>query len=120
MSPAAVIDESTFRRLYRIGGAPFVEDMIMLFRDLAPPAAQGIVAAHAAADANEVRRAAHKLKSSAGNLGACTVQSIAEALESHGSRGDLAAAAPLAERLPAAVDEALAHLVALHAQETAA
>lgn len=115
-----MIDESAFRRLYRIGGAPFVEDMIMLFRDLAPPAARGIVAAHAAADANEVRRAAHKLKSSAGNLGAATVQSIAEALESHGSRGDLEAAAPFAARLPEAVDEALERLVALHAKEIVA
>lgn len=117
MPSAIVVDESTFRRLYRIGGAPFVEDMIALFRDLGPPAARGIVAAHAAADADALRRAAHKLKSSAGNLGAAGVQAIAEALEQHGARGDLIAAAPLAARLPAAIDEALAQLVALHALE---
>ena len=79
-----------------------------------------LAVAHAAADADGVRRAAHKLKSSAGNLGASTVQSIADALERHGSRGELEAAAPLAARLPHAVEEALEHLVVLHAREVAA
>lgn len=75
------LDPAGFERLRRIGGAALVEAMAAAFLENAPGRVAAVVAAHAAGDREGIARAAHSLKSTAGNLGATAVQRAAERLE---------------------------------------
>jgi HPt (histidine-containing phosphotransfer) domain-containing protein len=75
------IDPAAIARLERLGGAPFVRQMIELYLQHGPDRIRALNAGVANHDAREVERAAHALKSSAGNLGATRLQAAALALE---------------------------------------
>jgi HPt (histidine-containing phosphotransfer) domain-containing protein len=87
MSEAPVLDPAALARLRKLGGTALVRQMIELY--LANGAERiGLVRDGAAAgDAALVERAAHTMKSSAGNLGAVHLQRSAEALESLAGAG---------------------------------
>ncbi|HEX5268890.1 MAG TPA: Hpt domain-containing protein [Gemmataceae bacterium] len=67
--------------LRRVGGDKLIRDLIDLLMDGAPRKLEAARAALAAGDLDGVRRAAHALTSSAGNLGASETQAAALALE---------------------------------------
>lgn len=93
-----VLDPAALERLMRIGGQEFLVEMIELFLEHAP---QRLAAARAAFDAGDITavyRAAHSLKSTAGNLGARALQSVAE-------RAEARAAAEEVGTLPALLDD---------------
>lgn len=74
-------------RLDDIGGADFVREMIDLFLEHSPPRIVAARAALTSGDLATVAQSAHPLKSSAGNLGADSVQSLAEQIEQLASAG---------------------------------
>jgi HPt (histidine-containing phosphotransfer) domain-containing protein len=83
----SALDETVLERLRRLGGDALVERMIGLF---IANARRRLEAAHAAMRSgalDEVGRAAHSLKSSAGNVGAIRLQHLAGALEGHADEG---------------------------------
>lgn len=76
-----VVEPAALERLNRIGGQEFLLEMIELFLENGP---QRLAAARAAFDAGDypaLYRAAHSLKSTAGNLGARGLQTTAERVE---------------------------------------
>lgn len=81
MTAEPTLDPTGFERLRRIGGETLVEAMVTAFLENAPGRVAAVVEAHAAWDHEGIARAAHSLKSTAGNLGATAVQRIAERLE---------------------------------------
>jgi HPt (histidine-containing phosphotransfer) domain-containing protein len=78
--------------LRRVGGDKLIRDLIDLLLDSAPRKLEAARAALADGDAAAVRRLAHGLVSSAGNLGCAETQAAALALErcAGGEPGDLA------------------------------
>lgn len=90
-----VLDPAALERLLRIGGQDFLIEMIELFLEHAP---HRLAAARAAFDAGEITtvyRAAHSLKSTAGNLGARALQATAEQAETRAAAEDVEAIPPL-------------------------
>jgi HPt (histidine-containing phosphotransfer) domain-containing protein len=81
MTQELVTDGVAIERLQRLGGAELVRGMLELFLAQAPERIRALEAAAAAGDASQVEKAAHSLKSSAGNLGALRLQNAAALLE---------------------------------------
>jgi HPt (histidine-containing phosphotransfer) domain-containing protein len=81
--------------LERVGGATFVRDMTELVRTEIPKAVGEIASAAAAGEAAAATRTAHRLRSSASNIGARSVSAIAAIVE----------AGPPAKDLPGLADE---------------
>lgn len=78
---APVLDPTGFERLRRIGGEKLVEAMVAAFLENAPKRVDAAVDSFERGDRVGIARAAHSLKSTAGNLGAAAVQLMAERLE---------------------------------------
>ena len=75
------LDISALERLRKLGGDALLSRMVDLFISHAEPAIEEASAGAASGDFEAVRRAAHSLKSSAGNLGAQHVQRLADTIE---------------------------------------
>jgi two-component system, sensor histidine kinase and response regulator len=84
-------------RLHRLGGNRLVGEMIALFLTHGPEKVAALQAGAAAGNAPQVERAAHSLRSSAGNLGARRLQQTAATLETAAAEGVVDV--DLAERL---------------------
>jgi HPt (histidine-containing phosphotransfer) domain-containing protein len=95
MPEALHLDPTALARLRRIGGDRLLGEMIDLFLAHVPERVASAVAAGKAGDWQEVGRAAHSLKSSAGNVGMTAVRELAVALEQRAAADDGAAVAPL-------------------------
>lgn len=108
MNDVPVLDGTAVDRLRRIGGADLVRRMIELYLASAPERVDALTQAAAADDVPRVERAAHMMKSSAGNLGAVRLQRTAEALEVVAAEGRIDAG--LVERLVSDVDASTAAL----------
>jgi two-component system, sensor histidine kinase and response regulator len=76
-----VLDVSALDRLDRIGGPTFVVEMIELFLDHSPTRLAAARSAFLASDYRRLYRSAHSLKSTAANVGAETLKSLAERVE---------------------------------------
>lgn len=87
MSGDPVLDGVALDRLRRIGGADLVRRMIELYLEAGPGRVGSIRGSAASGNIDAVERAAHSMKSSAGNLGAIRLQHTAEALESAAAAG---------------------------------
>lgn len=87
--PRPVVDMAALERLTRLGGAKLLRDMTELFLTHGRERLDALLAAASAGDAPGVERAAHSLKSSAGNLGARQLQHTAESLEAIAFNGML-------------------------------
>ena len=100
-----ILDPSAIERLARIGGNRLVHAMVGSFLENGAARIQSAREAAAAGDAQGVSDAAHALKSSAGNLGATTLQLTAQKVEreSKESGADLLG---FAEEMAAAFDDA--------------
>jgi HPt (histidine-containing phosphotransfer) domain-containing protein len=87
MTEPPVLEPAAVERLLRLGGADLVRQMIELYLRHGPERIAALAAGVAAGDAGQVERAAHTLKSTAGNLGAHRLQHTADALEAMAADG---------------------------------
>lgn len=108
MSGHATLDGVALDRLARLGGTPLVRQLIELYLAHGPERIDALLTGAAAGDAAAVERAAHTLKSTAGNLGAARLQHTAEEVETLAAAGMIDAA--LTDRLRVAYDESVAAL----------
>lgn len=95
MADETVLNAGALDRLLRIGGQDFLLEMIDLFLDNAPQRLATARAALEGGDHPAIYRAAHSLKSTAGNLGAGALQAVSERVEDRASAGDAEALPPL-------------------------
>ncbi|MBK8980455.1 MAG: Hpt domain-containing protein [Planctomycetes bacterium] len=103
------IDMDIVQELLDISGEDDPEllvDLIDMFLEDGPLKVQTILEGLAAGDLDAVERAAHALKSSAGNLGASYVQDLAEQLQIAGHNRDAVAARACADQLRSRFTEA--------------
>ena len=87
----AVLDPSAFERLERIGGQRLVERMVETFSGFAQEKVSEIEDACRDQRWQDAGVAAHALKSSAGNIGATTLQRLSFEVEQAGKAQDSAA-----------------------------
>ena len=100
---APVIDPVAFERIRRVGGERLLQQMIASFLEHAPSRLDAALHTDLSAEA---ARAAHALKSSAGNLGLARVMLLAEAMELREMQGDGRGCLALRPALAAAFEEA--------------
>jgi len=108
--PNQVVDEKTLERLRRLGGNELVVKMIDLFSSHAQSVLTQALAAFEAGDLEALERAAHSIKSSAGNVGAIEVRHLAEQIEEAAHAGNRAVLQQLTTGLAEAFDEAKTRL----------
>jgi HPt (histidine-containing phosphotransfer) domain-containing protein len=92
-----ILDRAAISRLDRLGGADFVRQMVELYLQHGPERIRALEKGVRDGDAAQIERAAHSLKSSAGNFGAVRLELAALWLESTSCEGTVDAAA--AERV---------------------
>ena len=108
-----VFDPSRLEELLDLGAAEdrqFVIELVEVFLDSARTRLQELDTARAVGDCRRVEAAAHALKGSAGNLGACALQDVAQALMIASRRGDRAGIDALSAELLGALVRAEAAL----------
>jgi HPt (histidine-containing phosphotransfer) domain-containing protein len=76
-----LIDSNSLDRLFRLGGKTLVDQMFELFQQAASEKVTAVLEGMKAADLDTVERAAHSLKSSAGNLGAIQMLHLCTQIE---------------------------------------
>jgi HPt (histidine-containing phosphotransfer) domain-containing protein len=92
-----LLDPAALEGLREMGGDEFVADLVATFLADAPP----LLAALRGKDVEEVRRAAHTLKSNGATFGATRFSELCRHLEEEAKGGDLAAAPELISRIEA-------------------
>lgn len=92
-----LLDPAALEGLREIGGEEFVADLIETFLADAPQ----LLATLRGPDADEVRRAAHTLKSNAATFGATRLSELSRELEFLAKTGDLSGASDLAAGIEA-------------------
>lgn len=97
--PAAPGDPAALERLHRWGGDALQRQMVEMFLARVPDQLAQARAAAARGDAEGVRQVAHSLKSSAGQLGAVSMQRLCIEAEHRAASGEGAALAPLVSAL---------------------
>jgi HPt (histidine-containing phosphotransfer) domain-containing protein len=113
MDEAQIIDPAAHERLLEWGGSELLNAMVGLFLEHAGERMERISSGLEAAEASAVEHGAHSLKSSAANVGAERVRSLAQEVENLASRGDLDGVRGLHDRLLTAVADADARLRAM-------
>jgi histidine phosphotransfer protein HptB len=101
------IDLAAYRELQQTAGADFVVELVDTFLEEGPVMLAELRSAHAAADADRFRRAAHSLKSNCRTFGLSALGDLARSLELRGIADPAFDAATLD-----AVDAAYAHVAA--------
>ncbi len=105
------LDPAALEALREIGGDEFVLELADAFFDEAPT----LLASLRASDPEEVRRAAHTLKSNGQTFGAKAFAEDCRALEELAKGGDLAGAGDLADRIDQGFAQLREELAALGA-----
>ncbi|HSJ23982.1 MAG TPA: Hpt domain-containing protein [Longimicrobiales bacterium] len=82
-----VVEDAAIERLVRLGGPDLVRQMADLYFQHGPERLDLLRQGVEADDASSVERAAHALKSSAGNLGARRLQRTADMVEALAAEG---------------------------------
>lgn len=114
MAEADRFDPDAIDRLRRLGGGELVRRMGRLFVSLGEERVAAARAGVTYGDLDTIERAAHSLKSSAGNVGAVELQRAAETAERASAEGRRAAAAAGVEAMERAFAEArerIGHLI---------
>lgn len=106
LGDAPAVDAQALERVRRIGGSALIERMIASFLGHVPGRVDEVVHAE---EAPAAMRAAHAIKSSAGNLGLARLARLAAEIEARADAGD-ASWATLRPALGAAFAEARAAL----------
>ena len=96
LDPAVI---TTLRQLTAPGEPDVLTEVLKLFLEEVPTRMARLRNAWAAGNIEEVHRAAHSLKGSAGNIGAHGMFEICRQLDGIGKSGGLAAAGPLIDAL---------------------
>lgn len=91
------LDPAAIEQLRGLGGDDFLVDLAATFLDEAPP----LLAALRGSNVDEVRRAAHTLKSNGATFGATQFTELCRELEEQAKTGDLAGAPALVHRIEA-------------------
>lgn len=110
MSDSHIIDPAAHERLLEWGGDKLLHQMIRLFLENVDERMQLIATGLREQEARKVEHGAHSLKSSAANVGAVRLGSLAADVEERASRGDLDGADELHPALRAACTEGVARL----------
>lgn len=103
MTVEPVLNGVALARLEKLGGTALVRQMIELYLANGPERIRALQEGVEAGDATRIERAAHTMKSSAGNLGATKLQHTADALESVAATGAIDTG--MVERLVAEYEE---------------
>jgi HPt (histidine-containing phosphotransfer) domain-containing protein len=112
------LDPAAIERLRRLGGDALTGKMASLFLGLAPERLRAAHEGLIAGDHDAIRRAAHSLKSSAGNIGAGAILEDSGRLEDAAESGaPMDQLEPLYAALEADVEAARPELVDLAAKE---
>jgi HPt (histidine-containing phosphotransfer) domain-containing protein len=104
MDQRAVLDHDVLANLRKLtppGEPDVLAEVLLLFLDEVPPRITRLRNAWAAGNIEEVHRAAHSLKGSAGNIGARRLYDVCNRLDDRGKAGDLEAMAPLVDAVGA-------------------
>ena len=104
------VDNSVLARLRDTGGDKFVVELIDLFLEHVPKKIAEAVAGEKAGDPVAVERAAHSVKSSAGNIGAEALLELSGQIEQLASEKKQKSLAPLMGQLEAAYSRLQARL----------
>ncbi len=121
MSESGQLDAAAIGRLLRLGGHAFVAKMISLFGAYGAEKLKAADEARKAGNWFGVADAVHPIKSSAGNVGAKRVQSLAQQLEDAARASGGNELEPLLTELHIAFEAAMAELEAIRAtHQTAA
>ena len=102
MGDPQVLDRAvleTLRKLTTPGEPDVLAEVLQLFLKEVPPRMDRLRIAYAAGNIEEVYRAAHSLKGSAGNIGAQRLMGVCRKLDEMGRAGDLSDAAPVVAAL---------------------
>jgi HPt (histidine-containing phosphotransfer) domain-containing protein len=91
------LDPAALEELRQLGGDDFLADLAATFLDEAPP----LLAALRGSEVDEVRRAAHTLKSNGATFGATRFAELCRELEEQARAGDLSRAPALADEIDA-------------------
>ena len=91
------LDPAALEQLRELGGDEFVADLAATFLGEAPP----LLAVLHESDVDEVRRAAHTLKSNGTTFGATRFATLCRELEDQARTGDLTGAPALVDRIEA-------------------
>jgi len=110
---SAIIDEQAIARLRKIGGDSLLVEIMGLFTESAPAKVQNALRANEQGDLNQVERAVHSLKSSAGNLGAMQLMEMCGRIEALASAGKADQVSALTDELTEAYNQAAARLQAI-------
>ena len=81
MNNQTVLDDVIINRLRDLGGDKFLKELIDLFIEHTPEKVKDAIAGGEEGDWKRVERAVHSIKSSAGNLGAVSLQDLAGKIE---------------------------------------
>lgn len=108
MTDHPVLEPAAIDRLLRLGGADLVRRLVELYLEQGPDRLQALADGVAQSDAALVERAAHTLKSTAGNVGATRLQQSAQAAEALAGEGVIDGG--LAERIRSEFEESAAAL----------
>jgi HPt (histidine-containing phosphotransfer) domain-containing protein len=93
----AVID--TLRNLTPPGEPDVLKEILQMFLQEVPPRIERLRNAWSAGNIEEMRRAAHSLKGSAGNIGAQALHAVCTELDAKGRTGELADTGVLVDAL---------------------
>ena len=96
LDPAVI---SGLRQLTPPGEPDVLAEVLKLFLEEVPPRIARLRNAWHSGNIEEMHRAAHSLKGSAGNIGAGRLHSVCTRLDALGKAGDVASAAPLVDEL---------------------
>lgn len=113
MSEGDILDQSALARLRDWGGDKLLAQMIRLFLENAPGRMDQIRNGVSTGDVGESEKGAHSLKSSAANVGAHHVRSIAADMERIAGGGDAPGVQQLLPSLEVAFGEAISALEAV-------
>ena len=110
MTESEVIDRQALERLKEWGGDKLAGQMVRLFLKNSGTRMDQIRKGVAEGDPEEAERGAHSLKSSAANIGAEALRTLATQIESASLAADLEALRKLLPHIESAYDEAMAEL----------
>lgn len=109
------VEPQALQRLVRLGGFELLDRMMALFEEVGSGRTAAARDAVAAGDLETAGRAAHSVKSSAGNLGLLRLHRLAQELERRAAAGEKDAAAAGVAELEGIYRESLRSLRALRA-----
>ncbi len=107
------LESAALDDLRELGGEEFLAEVIDTFLDEGPSLIGALATAHERGDAEELRRAAHSLKSNGRTFGATEFADLCRELEERAKRGEFARAAELFDRVEQAYRALADTLVAL-------